>query len=134
VSNLPAIPVSPTIEISQYWEAAGRDVLLVPRCNACGKAYWYPRGFCPFCHSTDIAWEESPGGASIYSFTVAERGMGPWEAAAPYVVAYVELDEGPRVMTNIVDCDPAALSIGSRVTAIFETSGEYKILRFTPAS
>jgi hypothetical protein len=132
MSNLPAIPVNPVPELSPYWEAANRDVLVVPRCNVCGKAFWYPRPFCPFCHSTDLSWEESNGGASIYTFTVAQRGQGPWEAVAPYVVAYVELDEGPKVLTNIVECDPATLAIGQRVSPIFEQSGESKILRFRP--
>lgn len=132
MSNLPTFPPSPAPELAPYWEATQRDVLLVPRCRACGKSFWYPRAFCPICHSEDLAWEEAGGGGTIYSFTVAQRGQGPWAEVAPYVVAYVELDEGPRMLTNIVDCDPSSLAIGQRVTLTLDPAGEYKIPRFCP--
>jgi uncharacterized OB-fold protein len=69
----------------------------------------------------------------VYSFTVSHRGMGPWASHAPYVIAYVELEEGPRVLTNLVDCDPGAVRIGDPVTAVFQPAGNTKLVRFTPA-
>lgn len=132
MSNLPAFPPAPAPELAEYWEATTRDVLLVPRCRACGESFWYPRAFCPLCHATDLAWEESGGWGTVYSFTVSERGAGPWADVAPYVIAYVQLDEGPRLLTNIVDCDPAVVAVGQRVRAVFDPAGDYKILRFRP--
>jgi uncharacterized OB-fold protein len=132
MSALPTTPPSPAPELAMYWEATQRDVLLVPRCRSCDKSFWYPRAFCPFCHSVDLSWEQAGGGGTIYSFTVTMRGIGPWAAVAPYVVAYVELDEGPRMLTNIVDCDPDALAVGQRVSITFDQAGEYKIPRFRP--
>jgi uncharacterized OB-fold protein len=130
MSSLPGVPPSPPPELANYWEATKNDVLLVPRCTACGDAFWYPRTFCPFCHSTELSWEPASGGGTIYSFTVVERGMGPWEAVVPYVVAYVQLDEGPRLLTNIVDSEPAELSVGQRVSLVFDQAGDYKLPRF----
>lgn len=132
MSTLPDVTPFPPPELQPFWEATGRGVLLVPHCNACGEAFWYPRSFCPFCHSGDLDWRESSGSGAIYSFTVVERAGGPWEAALPYVVAYVELDEGPRLLTNIVDCDPTALTVGQRVSVTFEGAGDYKFPRFRP--
>jgi uncharacterized OB-fold protein len=93
---------------------------------------WYPRRFCPDCHSLDVEWTEASGKGAVYSFTVTYRGSGPWAEEAPYVVAYVQLDEGPRVLTNIVGVDPETVRIGDPVTAVFELAGSTKVLRFTP--
>ena len=130
MTSLPGLPPSPPPELANYWEATKNDVLLVPRCTACGEAVWYPRTFCPFCHSNELSWEPASGGGTIYSFTIVERGMGPWEAVVPYVVAYVQLDEGPRLLTNIVDSVPAELSVDQRVSLVFDQAGEYKLPRF----
>jgi uncharacterized protein len=134
MSGLPAFPPAAPPELANFWEATRDDVLLLPRCTSCGETFWYPRAFCPRCHSSDLSWEPAGGGGSIYSFTVVERGHGPWREAVPYVVAYVELDEGPRLMTNIIDADSVSLSIGRRVALVFEAAGEYKIPRFVPAN
>ena len=71
------------------------------------------------------------GRGAVYSFTVVRRGQGEWEAAAPYVLAYVELDEGPRVLTNILTEDPSQVRIGARVEAVVERGeGAPPVLRF----
>jgi uncharacterized OB-fold protein len=132
MSGLPSVPPTPAPELATYWEANRRGVLLVPRCTSCGSTFWYPRAFCPFCHSEELAWDEASGGATIYSFTVVERGQGPWQAVAPYAVAYVELDEGPKMLTNIVDCDPSGLEVGQRVQLVFDDAGEHRLPRFRP--
>lgn len=132
MSPLPAFAPTPAPELAEYWEATKRDVLLVPRCRSCGKAFWYPRGFCPWCHSGDLEWNESSGTGTIYSFTVTERGQGPWAEVVPYVVAYVELDEGPRLLTNLVEVDPDRLDVGQRVRVTFDQAGDFKIPRFRP--
>lgn len=131
-SGLPSFPPAGAPELEQYWEATRREVLLLPRCTSCRQVFWYPRAFCPFCHSDQLVWEEAAGGGTIYSFSVVRRAAGPWEGAVPYVVAYVELDEGPRMLTNIVDCDPDALSVGQRVRLTFDPAGDVKLPRFRP--
>lgn len=92
-----------------FIEAAEQGVLAVPKCTACGRMHWYPRPFCPFCCSEAIAWEPSSGKGTIYSFSVLRH------PTAPYSIAYVTLDDGPTLMTNIVDCSFDALRIGGRV-------------------
>ena len=134
MSSLPAMAPTPSVETAEYWSATAEGRLLLKRCDSCGTVIWYPRGICPDCHSTDTSWFEASGQGEIYSFTVNRRGDGPWKEAAPYVIAYVQLDEGPRVMTNIVEADLDALAIGQRVTAVWDDTGEGSaLLRFRPA-
>lgn len=132
MSSLPTNAPAVNPESAPFWEATKRDILLLPRCQSCSTVIWYPRGFCPVCHSRSVSWFEATGRGTIYSFTTSMRGMGPWAEAVPYVVAYVDLEEGPRVMTNIVDCDPDSLEIGQDVTVVFDPAGDYKLPRFTP--
>jgi uncharacterized OB-fold protein len=101
-----------------FWRAAAEGRLILPRCKACNRTHWYPRPFCPFCHSSDLDWVGATGQGSIYSFSVMRR------AKPEYVVALVTLDEGPMVMANLVDCDPRSLAIGQRVTAQFVQTAE----------
>jgi uncharacterized OB-fold protein len=131
---LPVPQPAPNPDTVEFWKATADGRLLFTRCNACGEAVWYPRPICPFCHSSDTAWEESSGRGTIYTYTIVHRGPGPWASASPYVAAYVQLEEGPRMMTNIVDCDPATLEIGQAVELIFhKVDDESSIPRFRPA-
>jgi uncharacterized OB-fold protein len=135
--NPPALPLpanapNPGPDDALFWEAAARDRLVLPHCPACGTFIWYPRSFCPDCHAPEIEWTDVSGHGTVYSFTVCQRGPGPWAERVPYVIAYVELDEGPRVLTNIVGASPERVRIGDRVTAVFEPAGATKVLRFTP--
>lgn len=125
-----------------YWDAAAEGRLVLPRCTSCGTVIWYPRGFCPTCSSFDVEWVELPGTGSVYSSSIPRRGQGAYADAAPYVLAYVELDlpegasdqVGPRVITNIVDCDPWSVSVGDRVEAVFHpTERGVALVRFRPA-
>ena len=97
-----------------FWQAAAEGRLLIRRCKACGEAHWYPRPFCPHCISDDTDWESASGGGAIYSFTVTRRS-GP----VPYVLAYVTLDEGVTMLTNLVDAEIESLHIGQRVRVTF---------------
>ena len=128
----PAPVVNP--ETAPFWAATAEGRLLLARCDGCGVTIWYPRGICPQCHATATSWYEGSGRGRIYSFTVVRRGEGPYREAAPYVLAYVELDEGPRVMTNIVEADPSTLEIDQAVEVVFHDTGEGNALaRFRPA-
>jgi len=98
-----------TDEARAYWSGAERGELWIRRCPACGRAHHYPRTICPHCFAADTVWERASGRGVIYSYSAVLR------AAHPYVIAYVTLDDGPTMMTNLVDCDPDALAIGQRV-------------------
>lgn len=100
-------------------EAAAKGRLLLRTCRNCNQVHYYPRPICPFCFSEDTDWTEANGTGSIYSFSVNRQGD-------PYVIAYVALDEGPIIMTNIVEATLESIAIHQRVELAFQTgsSGE----------
>ena len=131
--TLPAPPPQINVETRKFWDATAEQKLLLPKCNDCGTVIWYPREFCPECSSFDVAWFEASGRGTIYSFTVNRRGQGDYRDLS-YVLAYVELEEGPRVLTNVVDCDPMQVSVGQSVQVVFHpTSNGAALPRFRPA-
>ncbi|MDQ0934642.1 Zn-ribbon domain-containing OB-fold protein [Streptomyces turgidiscabies] len=86
-----------------YWDAAAEGRLLVRRCGGCGRAHHYPREFCPHCWSEDVTWETASGLATLYTWSVVHRNdLPPFGERTPYVAAVVDLDEGPRMMTEVV--------------------------------
>jgi uncharacterized OB-fold protein len=114
----------PDMSTQEYWDAANRRVLLIKRCENCGRAHFYPRPFCPYCWSTAVHWEEASGQATLYTFSVVRRHEIPaWVARVPYVPAIVELAEGPRMMTNVVGIDPDEVRIGMALTVDFAPAG-----------
>lgn len=124
--RIPAPRVLP--EALPFWEAAKEGRLLIKRCNDCGDTHYYPRDICPHCMSANTAWIDTAGVGTVYSFST----MGKDEAR--YTLAYVSLDEGVTMLTNLVGDDPAAFAIGQRVKLLFKPSeGEYPIPMFTPA-
>jgi uncharacterized OB-fold protein len=123
MTALPAPAPVVTPETAAFWAATARGEFLVPRCNSCAGRYWYPRVLCPFCHSTDTELLAASGRGTVYSFTVVRKGGGDYATATPYVLAYVELDEGPRMMTNVITDDPEAVRIGDRVEVVFSDTG-----------
>ena len=132
----PAPYVQPEVKV--FWDATATGHLLLPRCTACDDVIWYPRPYCPTCGSLDIEWIEASGRGTVYSFTVNRRGQADLPAyreAGLYVLAYVELEEGPRVMTNIVECDPETVRIGQQVEVVFHDTGAGTALpRFRPTT
>ena len=125
-------------ETRGYWEGAGRGEIVLQRCRACGTVQHKPRGVCATCLSGDIEHFVASGRGTVYTFTVTNQNMAKGFAeACPYVMAYVTLEEGPRVLTNIVGCDPETVIIGMKVTADYATQerddGEaFAVPRFTP--
>jgi uncharacterized protein len=116
-----------TVETEAFWNAARARRLVVPTCDACGKAHWYPRAICPFCASGQIRWRDASGRGEIYTFSVMRR------AKEPYAIAYVTLAEGPTMLTNIVECDFDALAIGQPVGVVFvETESGPPVPMFKP--
>jgi uncharacterized protein len=120
--GLPTPDPAVTDETRPFWEAAARDRLVLPRCETCGHHVWYPRAHCPRCHSTDLDWVEVSGRGRIYSFSVVRKAQGDWAEHVPFALAYVELDEGPRILTNVVTDDPASLQVDEQVQVVFHRS------------
>lgn len=113
------IPVVEGIS-AQYWDAARDGKLLIAKCLDCERVHHYPRMFCPFCWSESVTAVEATGTGSVYSFsTVYVNDLEPFAARLPYIAAIVELDEGPRVVTNIEGIEPADVRIGMPVWAAF---------------
>ena len=110
---------SPSLNIGDepYFEAAAKGKLAVKYCADCSRYHHYPRAKCPFCHSENTQWREASGKGTIYTYSIT-RPSG----ATPYAIAYVTLDEGPSMMTNIVDCDLDAIRIGQTVAVTFKPS------------
>nr|WP_231626724.1 Zn-ribbon domain-containing OB-fold protein [Streptomyces apocyni] len=107
-----------------YWDAAASGQLLLRRCAACARAHHYPREFCPHCWSEDVAWEAASGRATLYTWSVVHRNdLPPFGTRTPYVAAVVDLAEGPRMMTEVVDCAEADLRIGMELEVTFREGG-----------
>ena len=133
MSNLPTPSPPVTPETKPFWDAAAEGRLVLPRCTTCQTVIWYPRAFCPECHTEGVEWIEASGQGSVYSFSITRKGDGAWREVAPYVLAYVELDEGPRLLTNVVGCAPDDVAIGQRVSVTFADTGKGSALpRFRP--
>jgi hypothetical protein len=116
------------METERYWAAARDGVFLLKKCNACGETHFYPRAICPRCLSRDTQWYEASGKGEIYTFSVMRR------AKIPYVIAYVTLEEGVTMMTNIVDCDVDKVAIGQAVEVVFRaTEGGQALPVFRPS-
>ena len=125
--RIPAPMINP--ESKPFWQAAAQGRLLLGRCLACRQPHFYPRAICPHCFSDDTTHVDAAGGGEIYSFSVMRRGV-----PAPYALAYVALDEGVTMLTNIVDCDFDALRIGQRVRLVFKPAEDgSQVPAFTPA-
>jgi uncharacterized OB-fold protein len=131
--TLPAPAPIVNAETKRFWDATAEGKLILPRCTACGLVIWYPRAFCPECTSFDVEWFEASGRGSVYSYTVNRRGQGDYRDM-PYVLAYVELEEGPRILTNIVDCEFDRVKVGMPVEVVFHpTQAGPALARFHPA-
>jgi uncharacterized OB-fold protein len=107
-----------------YWEGARDDKLLLQRCADCGTLRFFPRYLCTECGSDDADWAEASGRGTVHSFTIVHRAAFPeFQSRTPYVVALIDLEEGPRMMSNIVGEDALKVEIGEPVTVVFEPRG-----------
>jgi uncharacterized OB-fold protein len=104
-----------------FWDAARERRLLIGRCRDCGRAHHYPRPFCPTCWSDDVVLEDASGRAVLYTYsTVFVNDLPPFRDKLPYVAAAVDLEEGPRLLTNVVGCEPDELAIGMALEVDYE--------------
>jgi uncharacterized OB-fold protein len=107
-------------ESRAYWEGAGRGELVLQRCRACQVVQHRPRGLCVSCLSDDIEHFLASGRGEVYTYSIVHQNQMPnFRNALPYVVAYVQLEEGPQLLTNIVGCEPDSVSIGMSVRVDF---------------
>jgi uncharacterized OB-fold protein len=118
-----------------YWEALARHELYLQRCAACRTLRFPPRTVCPSCLSSEIEWVRASGRGTVYSFTVTHQNQAPgFRESLPYVLAIVELDEGVRMMTNLVGCTPDAVRVGMPVVIEFaDVTDEITLPTFRPA-
>ena len=118
-----------------YWDGLGRGALTFQRCRSCGHAWLPPRSDCPGCLSADLAWQTAAGGARLISWVVYHVAFHPAFAnRLPYNVAVVELDEGPRLISNVVGVEDAeTLKIDQRLQLVIEDEGGTAVARFSTA-
>lgn len=109
-------------ELAPYWDATARGELLLARCRTCGVIAWPPRDRCPACMSADREDLVASGDGVVHTFTVNRRAAPPYSDVDALVIAYVDLPEGPRVLTNLVTDDLDGVRIGAPVRAVFATS------------
>ena len=112
---------SPKPGTTQYWEACKRHELLIQECSQCGTKQFYPRTICSSCSATELQWVQASGSGTVVTWTVVRHPVSPAYAAdIPYVIALIELDEGPTMMAQIVDCEPESVQSGMLVDVCFE--------------
>jgi uncharacterized OB-fold protein len=114
---------SPTSRV--YWEGCRKHQLLIQHCSACGHYQFYPRSFCTCCMAREPAWEQASGLGTVASWTVVRRPVSEaYAAQTPYVIALIELDEGPVMMSQVTGCDVDGVRSGMRVEVAFEAWSE----------
>lgn len=124
----------PSADTTRFWEACDEERLVVQECTACGKRRFYPAAVCPACGHTEWTEVECSGRGTVRSHSTVHRP--PSDAFAddvPYVVALVELDEGPMVMANVLDCDPGEVTTGAPVALTWESRGDRTLFQFVLA-
>ena len=130
------VPARPAPEVTRYaapfWAAARAHRLVIQHCAQCGQYQHYPRPWCTNCLNEAVEFVEASGRGTIYTFTVIRRSAHPaFAARVPYVLAFIDLDEGVRIVTNVVDCDPDTVRIGQRVQVRFEAiDDEHTVVLF----
>lgn len=124
----------PTKETAPYWEGCHNHELLIQACQDCGHHQFYPRLMCTNCSSSRVEWIAASGQGKVKSFTIMHRAITKaYRAEAPYVIALIELAEGPTMMSNVVQCDVEKVEIGMEVEVVFEDwSDEISIPKFKP--
>ena len=122
-------------ESKGFWEACQRHELYIQRCRDCHAVRYYPRALCPSCLSDNTEWVRCSGRGIVYTFTATYQNQAPgFRDEVPYVLAYVELEEGVRLLTNIVGCAPDAVRIGMPVEVVFEdVTPDVTLPKFKPA-
>lgn len=124
----------PTPETAPYWEGTKAGELRLPYCTDCAAFFFYPRPFCPSCNSDDVQWRTASGLGRLASYNINHRPFPAFNTDQPQVIALVRLDEGVRLMSNIVGVEPRPenLPLGLRLRVQFEPRGDQMLPVFTP--
>jgi uncharacterized OB-fold protein len=122
--QIPASMFQQDSDSRPYWEGVAQGELRIQRCTACSRAVFYPRSICPHCHADQLVWIVASGKGTIYSYTVAHQGFGPFAADVPFIIAIVELEEGVRMMSRIIGAPRERVAVGVAVRVTFEAVGE----------
>ncbi|MFC4123172.1 Zn-ribbon domain-containing OB-fold protein [Nonomuraea zeae] len=124
----------PTPETRPFWDGAAAGELRIQRCQTCARHYFYPRPSCPHCGGDQIEWVRASGRATLYSYVINHRPAPGFEEEGPYAIAVVELEEGVRMMTNIVGVEntPENLTLDMELQVVFEQRGDVHVPLFEP--
>jgi len=133
------LPVITDID-KEFWEGVQNNKLLLQRCLDCNRFQFFPRPVCVYCFGTNLSWEKSPGVGTVYAFTLVRWSPIPMfmkeiqEKGKPYVLATIDLDEGARIISRIIGCEPEEVKEGMRVEVTFvELNGTgFKVPYFQP--
>ena len=118
-----------------FWEATKRHELVLPRCNTCAGTFFYPRERCPNCLSDDLDWSPASGRGRVHTFTVIEQAANPnFRDEVPFIYAIIQLDEGPRIPSNLIECPIEDAKIDMPVVAVFDdVTPDVTLVKFKPA-
>jgi uncharacterized protein len=133
MASSPAPVPQPTPQTQPFWDGTAAGELRLQRCRPCARHYFPPRPFCPRCLGDDVAWERVTGRGRLHSYLINQRPAPGFEA--PYTIAVVELEEGPRMMSNVIGVEavPEALELDMELEVVFEEQGDVRLPRFRPA-
>ena len=120
--KIPVPVINP--ETQAFWDATAEGQLLIKKCSDCGKVHYYPRSICPYCMSDNTAWLQCSGKGKIYSFSIMRK------AKVPYCIAYVALEEGVTMMTNIIKTNLDEIAIDMEVVLNFVENGQGSALPY----
>ena len=130
------LPIPANEELTRpFWEAAKRHELVMPRCKTCSDIFFYPREVCPNCLSDDLEWVPVSGKGRLYSYTVVHQPANrAFQPDAPHIFVMVQLDEGPRMVSNLVECPVEDAKVDMAVEAVFDdVTDEVTLVKFKPA-
>lgn len=117
----------------KFWEGTSEGKFLIQHCKDCDSNIFYPRKFCPECWSGNLDWIEASGKGRVMTFSTAVSMVEPrFMDELPYTLAYIDLDEGIRIMSKIIDCAPQDIKIGMRVEVVFKERENFMLPYFKP--
>lgn len=129
------LPRFPEPDTEAFWAATRERRLTYQACRNCGTVIWHPRAHCTGCLDGELEWRECAGLGTVYTFTVIRQAGHPYfRGRLPYVVAYVDLDEGFRMLTELVGVEPEAVAVGQRVQVDWEEHDEVNVPLFRPVA
>jgi uncharacterized protein len=131
------LPTPVTPEAKPYWDGLKERKLMLPKCNDCGHAFFYPRILCPACGSRSVGWVQASGRGKLHAFGIAHQSFNKaYKVPPPYVLAMIELEEGPRLLSNLVNVtpDPRTIKCDMPVEVVFHTlTDDVTLPLFQPA-